>query len=103
MRKNAIIVDFVDSKQSVMSVEKSDAKPPLSKKQSFAKQRTLPRVPKVLEAEKKPEDKFPLERQVSFREMLNRISNEINHKNSIKDILSLPKLHKSTNGKVKNS
>ena len=59
-RKNAIIVDFVDSKQSVMSVNASDAKPPLSKKQSLAKQRTLPRVPKVLEVEKKPENVLPL-------------------------------------------
>jgi hypothetical protein len=57
-RKNAIIVDFVDSKQSVISVNASDAKPPLSKK--LAKQRTLPRVPRALEAEKKPEEKLPL-------------------------------------------
>lgn len=91
-RKNAIIVDFVDSKHSVMSVNASDAKPPLSKKSSLAKQRTLPRVPKALEQEKKHKENPPLQKQVSFREMLNKISNEINHRRSVKEIVSLPKL-----------
>ena len=91
-RKNAIIVDFVESKNSVVSVHATDAKPPISKKSSHVKQRTLPKVPKVAESEKKPEKAVSLQKQVSFREMLNKISNNINHVKSVKEIVSLPKL-----------